>query len=182
MKRSNHYNTMENYLNKNKDEKSNHPYQVNNPSNPPLSSNANANVNVNANSTTTTTTAKQAFSPGIRLVDSRQAFNLLINPQHNTKNGIRMKVVLICSASWCNPCKLLLPKLEELAAEPAYKNISFLKVDCSEPNTLCPELRNLLNIDAVPIIYAFLGNKQIDMVAGSSIAEIENLCDRLSRS
>ena len=116
----------------------------------------------------------------IRSVDSRQAYNLIVNPQHNTKGGIAMKVILICSASWCDPCKLLLPKMEELSRESSYRNISFLKVDCSNPTTLCPELRNLLNIDAVPIMYGFHGSKQINVVAGANISEIENMCDQLA--
>ena len=115
----------------------------------------------------------------LRYVDSKQAFNLLTNSQHHTKNGIPMKVVLYCSASWCDPCKLLLPKMEDITLEPQYKSISFLKIDCSNPDDLCTELRNLLNIDAVPIIYSFLGDKQVNMVAGSNIAEIENLCNQL---
>ncbi len=72
--------------------------------------------------------------------------------------------------------------MDELSLENDYRSISFLKIDCSNPDSLCPELRNLLNIDAVPILYAFLGDKQINMVAGSNIAEIENMCDLLVRA
>lgn len=169
MKRAQHYNTLESYTTKKNDGKPNHPYHV-----------ERGDVQPPAQPLSTKQELFELKSGGLTVVDSKKVYNLITNPQYNTRNGVPIKIMLICSADWCNPCKLLLPKLEDLTTEPSYRNISFLKVDCTDTKNLCPELRNLLNIGAVPTMYAFNGGKQIDMVAGSNITEIENLCERLA--
>lgn len=117
----------------------------------------------------------------LRPLSSNQVYNLITGDQYNSRNGVPMKFILYCSATWCNPCKLLTPKIEELSSDPNFRGITFIKIDCSNPDTLSPELRKLLNIDAVPIVYSFLGNKQVNMVVGASISEIETSCEQLAK-
>jgi thioredoxin len=53
-------------------------------------------------------------------------------------------------ADWCDPCKLLEPILDELAAENEEK-WSLLKIDIEES----PELKSKLDIMSVPSIFIF---------------------------
>lgn len=48
--------------------------------------------------------------------------------------------------TWCQPCKLLMPRLE--AIEPGMPEVSFLKVDCEHE----PELADKYNVTSVPTL------------------------------
>ena len=52
-------------------------------------------------------------------------------------------------ATWCSPCKAMLPVLEKL--EPIYKNITFAKVNIEE----CREISSQYGISSVPTIIIF---------------------------
>ncbi|ENN77622.1 thioredoxin-2 [Dendroctonus ponderosae] len=63
-------------------------------------------------------------------------------------------VVIDFFATWCGPCKMISPKLEELANE--YADIHILKVDVDE----CEELAMEYNISSMPT-FVFIKNKSV---------------------
>ncbi|XP_050315069.1 thioredoxin-2 [Anthonomus grandis grandis] len=65
-------------------------------------------------------------------------------------------VVIDFFATWCGPCRMISPKLEELAKE--YSNVHILKIDVDE----CEELAMEYKISSMPT-FVFIKNKQVIM-------------------
>nr|CAI5819027.1 unnamed protein product [Callosobruchus analis] len=63
-------------------------------------------------------------------------------------------VVVDFFATWCGPCKMISPKLEELAKE--YSNVIILKVDVDE----CEDIAMEYNISSMPT-FVFIKNKSV---------------------
>ena len=59
-------------------------------------------------------------------------------------------------ATWCGPCKMLTPVLEEIDATDSIKGVKIIKVDID----LLPELANKYSIQAVPTLF-YLKNGEI---------------------
>ena len=72
------------------------------------------------------------------------------------KNGI---VLIDFFATWCGPCKMLAPVLEEFTSE---TNIPVLKVDIDKEE----EFANLFNIQAVPTVFVLEDGKVINKAMG----------------
>ncbi|MBE6072242.1 MAG: thioredoxin [Clostridium butyricum] len=64
-------------------------------------------------------------------------------------------------ATWCGPCKMLAPVLEDLASEMEGK-VKIIKVDIDESSDLADEFR----ISSVPTMIIFKDGKQADMMVG----------------
>ncbi len=63
-------------------------------------------------------------------------------------------------ATWCGPCKMIAPILEELETE--MENIKFVKIDVDES----PEVANKYQIQSIPTLKVFKDGKDVDMVVG----------------
>lgn len=63
-------------------------------------------------------------------------------------------------ATWCGPCKMLAPVLEEIAMD--NKDVRILKVDVDEANDLANEYR----ISAVPTLIMFKNKKVLQVKTG----------------
>lgn len=84
------------------------------------------------------------------------------------ENLTKSKSCVKFSASWCTPCKRIVPDCERLAKvyETKYK---FATVDVDE----LPSVVEKLRIDVVPTFIFFQDNKEIDRLTGSDLNEFE---------
>lgn len=65
-------------------------------------------------------------------------------------------------ATWCGPCRIVAPVVEELAKDYAGK-VTFVKVNTDEN----PDLASRFNIRGIPTLMFFKDGKQIDQVVGA---------------
>ncbi|MCL2620411.1 MAG: thioredoxin [Defluviitaleaceae bacterium] len=72
----------------------------------------------------------------------------------------QMPVVVNFSATWCGPCKMLSPILEEIAGELNGK-VKILKVDIDENK----ELTKQFGIRGVPTMLAFKGGEMVERIS-----------------
>jgi thioredoxin 1 len=81
------------------------------------------------------------------------------------------------SASWCGPCRMLHPVLEQLSAELA--GWDFYEVDIDEAGTEA----NSLGIRSVPTLIVFSEGKEIDRLVGfRDKAQLKSHLEGISRS
>ena len=77
------------------------------------------------------------------------------------KNLINDKVVVVdFFATWCGPCKMLSPVIDELANK--YPDISFVKIDVDD----CPNISKEYGIMSVPTLLKFENGQLIDKKIG----------------
>ena len=69
-------------------------------------------------------------------------------------------VLVDFSASWCGPCKMLAPLLEELSSE--ITDVEFYKIDVDSES----ELAQKFNVMSIPTLILFKDGKLIDRVMG----------------
>lgn len=82
-------------------------------------------------------------------------------------------VVVDCFATWCAPCKTLLPVLEKIAS--IQKNVKFLKVDIDES----PDFASKFSVSSVPTLLFFKGGELVDRVVGTSVPSIDAALKKL---
>lgn len=84
-------------------------------------------------------------------------------------------VVVDFSATWCAPCRMIAPILDELATEYAGR-VKFLKVDVDEEQQLAAQYR----ISSVPTLLLFKNGEVRNVVVGlKSKADLKRLVDEL---
>lgn len=76
--------------------------------------------------------------------------------------------------TWCNPCKVLAPKMEQLAR--SYPQVSFYKVDVDEMN----DAASTYNISAMPTIHFWKDGKMVGEVVGADYNKIKRYVDAYS--
>ena len=72
------------------------------------------------------------------------------------------KLLVDFFATWCGPCKALLPRLERMESE--YPDITFVKIDVDKNMDYAGEF----GIRSVPTVAFFSGNNLITMSVGAN--------------
>lgn len=91
-------------------------------------------------------------------------------------DGIRQQGLTLVDfgATWCPPCKALLPTLHELEQDYA-DNLSIIKVDCEES----PETAARYGIMSMPTVIVFYNGEPVDKLVGlRSKGVYKNVMDR----
>ncbi len=96
------------------------------------------------------------------LKDIQESEKILILTDQNFSDKIKSGVVLVDFwASWCMPCKLMVPVLNELAEEPDLK-VTIAKVNVDEAKATASKF----NIRSIPTIVLFKNGKEIHRFVG----------------
>ena len=89
--------------------------------------------------------------------------------EQNVLNGSGLSVVDFF-ATWCKPCQMLAPVIEEVSN--TYENVSFYKIDIDKETALAEKYY----IMSVPTIMFFKDGKLLDQVIGyRSVEEMQEL-------
>ncbi len=80
------------------------------------------------------------------------------NFQSATSSGL---VLVDFWASWCGPCKMLAPTIDEIENDYADR-LSVCKVDVDE----CPELAARFNIYSIPTVLIFKDGEEVEHMIG----------------
>lgn len=86
--------------------------------------------------------------------------NLTKDNYHNEVMETEKVVVIDFWATWCGPCKMMAPVVEEVAKD--YHDVKVCKVNVDEE----PELSNAFKIVSIPTIVVIKNGEIIDSVVG----------------
>ena len=90
----------------------------------------------------------------------------IINSQE-FDNTIESGVVVVdFFATWCGPCKMLAPVIDELSGE--LENVNFVKVDIDQSMDLAQKFR----IVSVPTLKVFKNGEEVDTLMGFMPKEV----------
>lgn len=78
-------------------------------------------------------------------------------------------VVVDFYATWCGPCKIIAPKLEEMAQ--TYTDVIFLKVDVDD----CEEVATAYQISCMPTFMFFKKGQKVAEFSGANAEKIREL-------
>jgi len=81
-------------------------------------------------------------------------------------------VVVDFFATWCGPCKVIGPKIDEMAK--AMKNVLFLKVDVDEAEDVATEY----NITAMPTFLFMKKGNKLDDLMGANHDKLTELIEK----
>ena len=103
-----------------------------------------------------------------------RVFKTNVNPISNTQDLDRVisinpdtLIVLDIYASWCGPCKMLAPILDDLSV--THPTVIFLKVDADKTR----EVSTMFHVDAFPTIVLLKGGKTLDRIVGYDPDKLE---------
>lgn len=82
---------------------------------------------------------------------------------NTTNNGL---LVVNFGASWCGPCKILAPQLEQLAQQASFKDVPFAKLMIDDEEF--DEIVEDSNIGKVPTTIIYQGKTEIHRYVGAS--------------
>ncbi len=75
--------------------------------------------------------------------------------------GSDKPVLLDFSATWCGPCRMVAPILDEIAAENDHIKVG--KIDVDED----PDLARQFNVTSIPLLVVMVNGKVVDQALGA---------------
>ncbi|TRY67075.1 hypothetical protein TCAL_03457 [Tigriopus californicus] len=81
-------------------------------------------------------------------------------------------VVIDFYATWCGPCKMIAPQIEEMAS--TMDDVVFLKVDVDEAEEVAAEY----NVTAMPTFILIKNSKQIEDLMGANSDKLKELVNK----
>ncbi|KAK9277023.1 hypothetical protein L1049_006562 [Liquidambar formosana] len=81
-------------------------------------------------------------------------------------------MVIDFTATWCGPCRLLEPTLNEFAAK--YTDVEFVKIDVDE----LPDVANEFGVEAMPSFQLTKKGKLVDKVVGVKKEELQKKIEK----
>ena len=88
---------------------------------------------------------------------------LHINEEEKFNEEIKQgKVFVDFFATWCGPCQMLAPVLEEMDQKGEFGDIKVIKVDVDE----APEIAGRFNVQSIPTLLLFKDGKVVDTRLG----------------
>ena len=83
------------------------------------------------------------------------------------------KIIIDIYASWCGPCKMLAPQLEEFAK--GHNDWTIIKVDSDAFN----DIASMFNVQAVPTMVIAIKGKPVETIVGfKPLVEIERITSK----
>ncbi|XP_048757092.1 thioredoxin-like [Ostrea edulis] len=76
-------------------------------------------------------------------------------------------------ATWCGPCRMIAPKIEEMEKE--FSGVNFIKVDVDENSETAEDC----GISAMPTFFFYKAGNKLDEVVGASEASIREKIEKL---
>lgn len=92
---------------------------------------------------------------------------------HLAMAGRHKPVIVDFTASWCGPCKMISPAVEQLAERHGARAL-FLKVDVDEAQ----EIAQRAAVRAMPTFHVYLGGEKVDEMTGASAEKLAALVSR----
>ena len=89
--------------------------------------------------------------------------------------------LLYFTASWCGPCKKILPLIEQISkgedpdTRDLYDILDVYKVDLNENESLAEKL----NVTSVPTFFLYYQKNHIDHFSGADITKVKQLLNRI---
>ncbi|KAI9224484.1 thioredoxin [Blastocladiella britannica] len=89
----------------------------------------------------------------------------------NAKIATGAPVVAYFSATWCGPCKMIAPKVDEFAKQ--YPGTTFIKIDVDE----LEELAQQAGVSAMPTFQLYKDGSKVGEVIGANPAKLGTLLE-----
>jgi thioredoxin 1 len=87
-------------------------------------------------------------------------------------------LIIVCSASWCGPCGVLVPLLEELSNRSDFAHLTFLKLDVDEDDTLA----QAMNVATLPTVIFFRGGKECSRIVSGDFDAVQKMTKKFVSS
>ena len=83
------------------------------------------------------------------------------------------KVIVMCSTSWCGPCKLIKPQLKTLAENIDNRDIDFVYIDCQQFSD--PDERLLNFVKGYPTFFSFHKGLINNTFVGANLIKLQQM-------
>ena len=106
---------------------------------------------------------KNAFKTNVNPVSSQRDLNRLLEINPN------ILIVLDMYASWCRPCKLLAPQMDDMSV--THPTVVFLKIDADKERDVASQF----HVEGFPTIVFLKNGKELDRIVGCDPQKVEDL-------